>query len=135
MRTFLLVCCFLISISLGPCNNKTSKTTTTSTQVDSETSEITEPSDTINNTILFFGDSLTAGYGLDNPENAFPGLIQKMIDSLQLNYTVVNAGISGETTSGGKNRLDWILETDIDIFVLELGANDGLRGLGPILRS
>ena len=129
MRTFLLVCCFLISISLGSCNNKTSKTTTTSTHVDSETSEITEPSDTINNTILFFGDSLTAGYGLDNPENAFPGLIQKMIDSLQLNYTVVNAGISGETTSGGKNRLDWILEKDIDIFVLELGANDGLRGL------
>ncbi|RXG23373.1 arylesterase [Leeuwenhoekiella aequorea] len=129
MRTFLLVCCFLISISLGSCNNKTSKTKTTSTQVDSETSEITETSDTINKTILFFGDSLTAGYGLDNPENAFPGLIQKMIDSLQLNYTVVNAGISGETTSGGKNRLDWILETDIDIFVLELGANDGLRGL------
>ncbi|WP_234405820.1 arylesterase [Leeuwenhoekiella sp. MAR_2009_132] len=85
--------------------------------------------DTTLKTILFFGDSLTAGYGLDDPDDAFPGLIQDKIDSLGISYQVVNAGISGETTSGGKNRLDWILETNIDIFVLELGANDGLRGI------
>ena len=79
-------------------------------------------------TIVFFGNSLTAGYGLD-PEQAFPTLIQKKIDSLDLLYTVVNAGVSGETSSGGKTRIDWILQQPVDIFVLELGANDGLRGI------
>lgn len=79
-------------------------------------------------TIVFFGNSLTAGYGL-SPEQAFPSLIQKKIDSLGLPYTVVNAGVSGETSSGGKTRIDWILQQPVDIFVLELGANDGLRGI------
>ncbi len=80
-------------------------------------------------TILFFGNSLTAGYGLDDPSNAFPSLIQKRIDSLELPYTVVNAGVSGETSSGGNSRIDWILKQPVDIFILELGANDGLRGI------
>jgi acyl-CoA thioesterase I len=80
-------------------------------------------------TILFFGNSLTAGYGLDDPSNAFPSLIQKRIDSLKLPYTVVNAGVSGETSSGGNSRIDWILKQPVDIFILELGANDGLRGI------
>lgn len=79
-------------------------------------------------TILFFGNSLTAGYGLD-PVEAFPALIQKKIDSLDLPYMVINAGVSGETTSGGSARIDWILRQPIDVFVLELGANDGLRGI------
>lgn len=79
--------------------------------------------------ILFFGNSLTAGHGLENPDDAFPGLIQKRIDSLNLPYQVVNAGLSGETTAGGNERIDWLLKQQIDIFVLELGANDGLRGL------
>lgn len=79
-------------------------------------------------TILFFGNSLTAGYGLDTKES-FPSLIQDRLDSLALKYTVINAGLSGETTSGGKNRLDWVLKQKVDIFVLELGANDGLRGI------
>ena len=78
--------------------------------------------------ILFFGDSITAGYGL-NPDRAFPALIQKQIDSLGLNYTVVNAGLSGETSAGGLRRVDWVLQQGVDIFVLELGGNDGLRGL------
>lgn len=78
--------------------------------------------------IIFFGNSLTAGYGVD-PEEAFPGVIQKIIDSLDLDYQVVNAGISGETTATGKNRLEWILKQQVDVFVLELGANDGLRGI------
>ncbi|MBA2499301.1 MAG: arylesterase [Chitinophagaceae bacterium] len=81
-----------------------------------------------NKTILFFGNSLTAGYGLEQVE-AFPALIQKKIDSLNLPYTVINAGVSGETTSGGSARIDWILRQPIDVFVLELGANDGLRGI------
>ncbi len=79
-------------------------------------------------TILFFGNSLTAGYGLDE-EQSFPALIQQRIDSLGLAYLVVNAGLSGETTSGGLNRIEWVLKQKVDIFVLELGANDVLRGL------
>ena len=79
-------------------------------------------------TILFFGNSLTAGYGIE-PSEAFPSLIQNKIDSLHLNYKVINAGVSGETTAGGKARINWILRQPVDIFILELGANDGLRGI------
>jgi len=79
-------------------------------------------------TVLFFGDSLTAGYGLD-PSQAFPALIQKKIDKQGWNFRAVNAGLSGETTAGGLRRIDWVLRRPIDVFVLELGANDGLRGL------
>jgi acyl-CoA thioesterase-1 len=79
-------------------------------------------------TILFYGDSLTAGYGLD-PDEAFPALIQKKITDAGLPWRVVNAGLSGETTAGGLRRLDWILRQKVDIFVLELGGNDGLRGI------
>jgi len=78
--------------------------------------------------ILFFGTSLTAGLGVD-PEQAFPALIQQKIDSLKLPYKVINAGLSGETSAAGKNRIDWLLRQPVDIFVLELGANDGLRGI------
>jgi len=80
-------------------------------------------------TILFFGNSLTAGYGLEDKSEAFPGLIQETIDSLNLPYTVVNGGLSGETSAGGNERIEWLLKQQIDVFVLELGANDGLRGL------
>jgi acyl-CoA thioesterase I len=87
-------------------------------------------SDTVKRkTILFFGNSLTAGYGLEDPEEAFPAVIQQKIDALNLPYKVINAGLSGETTSGGVNRINWLLKQQIDVFVLELGANDGLRGL------
>lgn len=77
--------------------------------------------------IVFFGNSLTAAYGLE-PEQGFTAIIQRRLDSLQLNYEVVNAGLSGETTSGGLQRIDWILKDPVEIFVLELGGNDGLRG-------
>lgn len=83
-------------------------------------------------TIIFFGDSLTAGYGLDNPAaEAFPALIQKKIDAAHLAWRTVNAGSSGETTAGGLRRVDWILRQRADIFVLALGGNDGLRGINP----
>lgn len=81
--------------------------------------------------ILFFGNSLTAGYGLDNAELAFPTLIQHKIDSLGLAYHCINGGLSGETSAGGKDRIDWLLKEPVDVFVLELGANDGLRGISP----
>jgi len=78
--------------------------------------------------IVFFGDSLTAGYGL-GPGQAFPALIQEKINSLGWNFRVVNAGVSGETTAGGLRRINSVLQQPVDVFVLELGANDGLRGL------
>jgi acyl-CoA thioesterase-1 len=78
--------------------------------------------------ILFFGTSLTAGYGLE-PGQAYPELIQERIDSLKLPYKVINAGLSGETSAAGKGRIDWLLKQPVAIFVLELGANDGLRGV------
>ncbi len=78
--------------------------------------------------ILFFGDSLTAGYGLST-EEAFPALLEKELNKTDKKVKVVNAGLSGETSAGGFSRIDWILRQPIDIFVLELGANDGLRGL------
>ncbi|MBA4137835.1 MAG: arylesterase [Opitutus sp.] len=81
-------------------------------------------------TVLFYGDSLTAGYGLD-PDEAYPALLQQKIAAAGLDYRVVNAGLSGETTAGGLRRLDWILRQPVDVFVIELGGNDGLRGLAP----
>lgn len=78
--------------------------------------------------ILFFGDSLTAGYGL-SVEEAFPALVGKQLNDAKKPCTIINAGLSGETTAGGLSRLDWVLRQPVDIFVLELGANDGLRGL------
>lgn len=78
--------------------------------------------------ILFFGNSITAGYQLDM-KDAFPAIIQHRLDSLGYSYRVINAGLSGETSAAGLNRIDWVLQTIPDIFVLELGANDGLRGL------
>ncbi len=81
-------------------------------------------------TILFFGDSLTAGYGLDDPTTqAFPAHVQEKIDAAGLPFRVINAGLSGETSAGGLRRIDWVLRQPIDVFVLELGGNDGLRGL------
>jgi acyl-CoA thioesterase-1 len=81
-------------------------------------------------TALFFGDSITAGYGLD-PDEAYPAVIQRKMAAAGLDWKVVNAGLSGETTSGGLRRLDWILRQKVDVFVIALGGNDGLRGITP----
>ncbi|TFV94693.1 arylesterase [Algoriphagus kandeliae] len=93
-----------------------------------DTEQPTSTFETPKQTILFFGNSLTAGYGIDK-EDAFAGLVQQRIDSLGLDYRVINGGLSGETTAGGLSRLDWFLEDEPAIFVLELGGNDGLRGI------
>ncbi|RIJ41663.1 arylesterase [Pontibacter oryzae] len=117
-------------VGLVACNEVDSTSETESADR-TETAENTEPStqkSSETQTILFFGNSLTAGYGLE-PDQAFPALIQQRIDSLNLPYKVVNAGVSGETTAGGKSRVDWLLKKPVDIFILELGANDGLRGI------
>ena len=81
-------------------------------------------------TVLFVGTSLTAGLGLP-PDSAFPMLIQRKIDSAGLPFDVVNAGVSGETSAGLLDRLDWLLRGKFDVMVLETGANDGLRGIPP----
>lgn len=120
---------FFVFLILAAC--KDANTTNVEEKESQNTSDSTDTEDqnATSNSILFFGDSLTAGYGLEDPDNAFPGLIQEKLDSLGLDYNVINAGLSGETTAGGKNRLEWVLEPDVAIFVLELGANDGLRGV------
>lgn len=78
--------------------------------------------------ILIFGDSLTAGYGL-SPEEAFPALVEKQLKETGKSCKVINAGLSGETSAGGLSRIEWVLRQPIDVFMLELGGNDGLRGL------
>ena len=117
---------FVLSLVLLSCGNRENKSNTDKT-LDS-TDQKTAAMATEQKNILFFGTSLTAGYGLD-PTEAYPALIQNRIDSLQMPYKVINGGLSGETSAGGKGRIDWLLKQRVDVFVLELGANDGLRGL------
>ena len=81
--------------------------------------------------LLCFGTSLTAGMGLA-PEEAFPALLQRKVDSAGLAFRVVNAGVSGDTSAGGRRRIDWLLRQPIAVLVLELGANDMLRGVEPV---
>ena len=78
--------------------------------------------------ILAFGDSLTAGFGVD-AKDSYPARLQRLLDEKGYHYKVVNAGVSGDTTAGGAGRIDWVLQHEPEIVIIELGANDGLRGL------
>ncbi|MEO1547974.1 MAG: arylesterase [Bacteroidota bacterium] len=122
---------FFLFICLISCREGSKTTSEVTTEQDATENPVEEV--TSEKIILFFGDSLTAGYGLEL-EEAFPALVQKRLDSLDFKYTVINSGLSGETTSGGRNRLNWVLKQKVDIFVLELGANDGLRGI-PLVET
>jgi len=122
--TYLLL---FVSVVLSACGEKNKPASPASGQADTTT----RADASAVKTILFFGDSLTAGYGLDDPSDAFPGEIAKKIDSLKMPYKVINAGVSGETSAGGNSRIDWTLKQKVDVFILELGANDGLRGIPP----
>lgn len=100
---------------------------------DTQETPAPEPDSEPDSLILFFGNSLTAGYGLELSQ-AFPALIQQKIDSADLPYEVRNSGLSGETTAGGNSRVEFVLSTlrkPLAVFVLELGGNDGLRGIPP----
>ena len=119
-NTLYLAISFLI---LSSCGGTTSQKAETITKDSLPTVDSTQKKN-----ILFFGNSLTAGLGVE-PEESFPALIGNKIDSLKLAYKITNAGLSGETTAAGKARIDWILKQKVDVFVLELGANDGLRGI------
>lgn len=119
----------ILVFQLLGCKNEQNKA-----QIDSEPKKIdksvesnSQNTEIQQKTIVFFGNSLTAGYGLEE-EFSFPSIIQRKIDSLKLNYKVINAGLSGETSADGNKRIDWILKQKPDVFVLELGANDVLRG-------
>jgi acyl-CoA thioesterase I len=109
-------------VLLVSCNSNSVKTEEKSTTSDTLQVQAEQK------TILFFGNSLTAGYGIDK-EDSFAGLTQARLDSLGEDYKVINGGLSGETTAGGLSRLDWFLEDEPEVFVLELGGNDGLRGI------
>ncbi len=117
--SYLILIPFLMLSACGNGDNKTAGT---------EATDSIATADTVSKTILFFGNSLTAGLGVE-PDEAFPALIENKIDSLDLPYKVINAGLSGETTAAGKARINWLLKQKVDVFVLELGANDGLRGI------
>jgi len=122
----LILCLGFAMLILGCGNDNTSSTDTKSTSSSTETASVSSSK----KNILIFGDSLTAGYGLDDPaDDAYPAVIQHKIDSLKLPYNVINAGVSGETTAGGLGRIDWALKQKVSVFILELGANDGLRGI------
>jgi len=80
--------------------------------------------------VLILGDSLAAGYGVER-EQAFPSLLQKKLEAAKLPYHLVNGGVSGDTSAGGLRRIDWMLKQPVDVLILELGGNDGLRGIAP----
>lgn len=126
-RILLMFCYILLLATSISCRESNNKKKITSSE-ESETVDSLQATTSKDKVILFFGNSLTAGMGLD-VEEAFPAVIQRKVDSLGLSYKVVNAGLSGETTASGKNRVVWILNQKVDVFVLELGANDGLRGI------
>ncbi|MEJ5996523.1 arylesterase [Pedobacter sp. Du54] len=116
-------CMMVLAVVIAACNSE--RNTGEKDSKDSLAAQVTSSS---TKNILFFGTSLTAGLGLD-PSEAYPALIQNRIDSLKLPYKVINAGLSGETSAAGKSRIDWLLKQPVHVFVLELGANDGLRGI------
>jgi len=126
---FSIVFLFLLFTSCGNDNSSKEENTTEESKTE-ENSNNNQTSEKGKKTILFFGNSLTAGYGLE-PSQAFPALIQAKIDSLGLNYEVIPGGLSGETTAAGVDRIEWMLEQKVDILIVELGGNDGLRGIDP----
>ncbi|WGK64493.1 arylesterase [Croceiramulus getboli] len=129
-RTKLLKFCYFLGflILLG-CQGESASAKAKTQETPAEENEAQEAQEITTKTILFFGDSITAGYGLDDTQDSYPEVIQEKIDSLGWDYEVINSGVSGETTAGGLGRINWILNQDIDVFVLELGGNDGLRGV------
>ncbi len=124
-----LLACGFAALGLACGGGESSDSAVRSQSPDDSASETTAPA------VLFLGTSLTAGMGL-SPEQAYPALIQAKIDSAGLNFRAVNAGVSGETSAGGLRRIDWLLRQPLAVLVLELGANDMLRGQDiPAMRA
>lgn len=130
MRVYPFTLCLLLGLFVANFAHAQSATPTMSAQLAANT----RPAPATPRTIIFLGDSLTAGYGLPDPTLAFPGLIERRLQAAGRGdeFRVVNAGVSGDTSAGGVRRIDWLLSKRTpDILVLELGANDGLRGIPP----
>ena len=115
---------------LTACNDTTSGVQKNEVSNAKPQTETQTPDQSDKKTIVFFGNSLSAAFGIEGSKG-FVGLIAQRIDSLGLPYQVINAGLSGETTAAGKTRIEWILRQPVDIFILELGGNDALRGIDP----
>ncbi|MEO1518942.1 MAG: arylesterase [Bacteroidota bacterium] len=140
MLCFTLPRCFafsLLSLVLGCCHWGCSNADSSggSAQGTSPAKEVDSSAETSSEAplknILFFGNSLTAAYGLD-PLEGFVALIQQKLEAGDLPYRTINSGLSGETTAGGASRVEWVLDQQkVDVFFLELGGNDGLRGIDP----
>jgi acyl-CoA thioesterase I len=81
--------------------------------------------------VVCLGDSLTAGYGLASPDQAYPALLERKLAEAGFDYEVINAGVSGDTSAGGLSRLEWSLQGDVRVLIVALGGNDALRGLPP----
>jgi acyl-CoA thioesterase-1 len=129
-RSALIAGCALAAIGLAACQQERGERSASeqTNEPGDARSVDTKPVASRRKTILFAGTSLTAGYGLE-PDSAYPQLLQRKIDADGLPFEAVNSGVSGETSAGLLRRLDWILQSDADVMVIETGANDGLRGI------
>jgi acyl-CoA thioesterase-1 len=112
-----------------PRTDSTGLTRSTDPAADTAPSDSTTPVDARRGEVLIIGTSLTAGLGLDDPNDYYPSVLQRMADSLGYRVAFQNAGLSGETSAGALRRIEWLLRTPYDVVVIETGANDGLRGL------
>jgi acyl-CoA thioesterase I len=119
LMMFLVAC----AVPTQPTNSSTNQPAAQPTNL-----QTTEPTTPAPPTILAFGDSLTAGLGVDE-EMAYPAQLEQKLQSAGYNYRVINGGISGETSTAALNRLDWMLQTNPDIVIIETGGNDALRGI------
>ncbi|MGQ0764427.1 MAG: arylesterase [Gemmatimonadota bacterium] len=142
MRFFLLLIVFSAAACRGEAgSNAAEDTVRTGPVPDSVTSQTGVPLNPLESprplggdadgrsNVLIIGTSLTAGYGLDNPDDSYPAVMQRIADSAGFSIRVTNAGLSGETSAGALRRLEWVLREPVDFVIVETGANDGLRGL------
>jgi len=122
----------MLVLSLAACTNPEAPRTTApaSAPVSSPELRRDKPAAPSKPRIVFLGDSLTAGLGLP-ADQSYPSLIGKRLQERGLDYEIINAGVSGDTSAGGVRRLEWSIEGDVRVLVLALGANDGMRGLPP----
>ncbi len=130
MKNIFQTCLMFAFLILTACDTPAPEEKTDSITGGEKTATTQKTAQNNKKTIIFFGNSLSAAYGIE-PSQGFVGLTEQRIDSLGLPYQIINAGLSGETTAGGKTRIEWILRQSVDIFILELGGNDALRGIDP----
>ena len=127
---FFLNAGLLVSVGCAPSAARDAATLEVQRSADTGAPVATEARRAARPRIVFLGDSLTAGFGLREDDHV-TSLIQGRLDAAGYRYEVVNRGVSGDTSAGGLSRLEWSLEGDVDVLVVELGGNDGLRGLPP----